>query len=288
MVVPMSPRWPVVVGIVVAILSTAQPSTAQVGDLQATVSGHVVTLTWTGNAEGWLVEAGPAPGIVSVSQAIGRSMPGLVATGVPAGIYHVRVRALVGGVAGPSSNEVVVTVGGCEPTQRRIDLRSRVTGTQISLEWNWTGIRPPSWQLEAGSAPGAVDIAVLMLPREQSEFVAIAPAGTYYLRIRRTDGCDEPSNEVRLQPGLPSALQCVVPLPPAGLTARAGFTSSFTPLVNSACQWTAESGEYWISLLTVQGVGGQPLRFTVSPLPGASGQIPIRTISGRYLLQVWQ
>ena len=36
------------------------------------------------------------------------------------------------------------------------------------------------------------------------------------------------------------------------------------------------------------GVGGESLRFTVNNVPGDSGQIPVTTTSGRYLIQVFQ
>ncbi|MGQ0735615.1 MAG: hypothetical protein ACT4QD_18420 [Acidobacteriota bacterium] len=79
-----------------------------------------------------------------------------------------------------------------------------------------------------------------------------------------------------------------MPLPLNGIIARPGTVHSFTVALNSSCLWGAEPQESWISLITAAGTGGQQLRFTVTAFPGASGQIPIRTSSGRYLLQVWQ
>ncbi|MGQ0735614.1 MAG: hypothetical protein ACT4QD_18415 [Acidobacteriota bacterium] len=198
-------RPAILAGCLIAVFCGVSPSAAQVTDLTANVAGSTVTLMWTGMAEDWIVEAGVVPGGVSVSQQTGRTIPGLMAVGVAAGTYYVRVRAVNNGSAGPPSNEVVVSVGGCVPTSRRIDLRSRVSGTQVSLDWGFSGIWPVAWFLEAGSMSGAADIATIVLPRVQNEFVAIAPAGTYYLRLRRSEGCDPPSNEVRVESGFPTA-----------------------------------------------------------------------------------
>ena len=80
--------------------------------LTATVVQRTVQLWWTppaGGASGYVLEAGYAPGLANA--AVARTVaPGVLATGVPPGVYYVRVRAVTAAGAGPLSDEIVVTV----------------------------------------------------------------------------------------------------------------------------------------------------------------------------------
>jgi hypothetical protein len=80
-----------------------------------------------------------------------------------------------------------------------------------------------SYVIEAGSAPGLSDIAILDTGgRDTTLFIAAVPPGTYYVRVRARNagGLSEPSNELIVRIGggsisTPSA--CSTPPPPAGL-----------------------------------------------------------------------
>jgi hypothetical protein len=238
----------------------------------------------------WVIEAGSAPGLANLAVLnLPTSATAYVVNEVPVGTYYVRVRGVRAGVPGPSSNEVVVIVSaGCPTNVGRVDLRSSIVGSTVTLDWNFFGTRPFAWRLDVGSSPGLSDIALVDVPAERTQFVATAATGSYFVRIRRKSSCEPASNEVLVQPGIAGAQVCVVQLPSTGLIASQEEIVSFALPMPAACRWVAEPQEAWITLLTAQGVGGESLRFTVNNVPGDSGQIPITTSSGRYLVQVFQ
>jgi hypothetical protein len=77
-------------------------------------------------------------------------------------------------------------------------LTAFVVGAQVTLTWVSNGPNPVSFVIEAGSAPGAADIAVVDIGTFTTTFSATAPAGTYHIRVRARDasGLSAPSNEV--------------------------------------------------------------------------------------------
>jgi hypothetical protein len=82
--------------------------------LTATVVGNAVSIAWTpptsgGTPSGYQLEAGYAPGAANAA-VVQTTSPGLVAPGVPAATYYVRVRALNAAGLGPATADVVVTV----------------------------------------------------------------------------------------------------------------------------------------------------------------------------------
>lgn len=82
--------------------------------LEGSVSGSTVSLTWAPPSVGtgpfqYRVEAGGATGLSNLA-AITVATPSFVTTGVPSGIYYVRVRAVSASGVGPAGNEIVVVV----------------------------------------------------------------------------------------------------------------------------------------------------------------------------------
>ena len=82
-----------------------------------TVEGSTVRLGWRppaapgGQIASYVVEAGSTSGLTNLAHFVtGNTAVGLLAPGVPSGIYFTRVRALNTCGEGPSSNEIVVTV----------------------------------------------------------------------------------------------------------------------------------------------------------------------------------
>jgi hypothetical protein len=91
---------------------TAAPSVPT--GLVSSVSGHAVTLTWQASNSGcpataYAVEAGSAPGLSNLAAfPTGNAATTFATTGVPSGIYYVRIRAANGAVtSGPSSDAIV-------------------------------------------------------------------------------------------------------------------------------------------------------------------------------------
>jgi glucose/arabinose dehydrogenase len=77
-----------------------------------------------------------------------------------------------------------------------LDLQADVDGSTVTLRWSppADGPAPAAYRLEAGSVPGAADIAVLTVPAHQSTLVVHqVPSATYYVVIRSI-GPDGPSD----------------------------------------------------------------------------------------------
>lgn len=166
--------------------------------LTATWQGTVVTLSWGASlgAATYIVEAGSVPGASDMgSFVIGAATS--YSVDVPPGTFYVRVRAANSlGMSAPS-NEVVVQGRGAPnaPTS----LRASGTGSTVVLRWNAsTGTSAPTgYVIEAGSAPGLANLAVLPLGNVTT-FTTTAPPGTYYVRVRALNGrgASAASNEI--------------------------------------------------------------------------------------------
>lgn len=179
----------------VMVLSTAvfaiAPGTPQ--NLAANVSGSTVTLAWDapstgGVATGYIVQASLSPGgapIVSLPV----SGTSLIVNQVPVGVYYVRVRAVNIDGTSDASNEVIASVpsgpGGCTtPPNAPTNLTSTVAGSLVTLSWTAPvgGCSPSAYVVQAGSAPGLSDLAILNVGPATALSVA-APAGRYYVRV---------------------------------------------------------------------------------------------------------
>jgi hypothetical protein len=178
--------------------------------LVATASGGNVSLTWGAPSSGdpatsYNIEAGSAPGLVNLANInTGNSLTTFFASGVGAGTYFVRIRAVnAGGVSQPS-NEATLVVGGsggggCAGPPTGLVLVSQSSGA-VLFAWQppATG-SPSSYTIEAGSAPGRADLANIDTGNAATTFSASGVgAGSYYVRVRSRSSCgvSAPSNEV--------------------------------------------------------------------------------------------
>jgi hypothetical protein len=266
------------------VLLCAQETFAQASNLTAAVSGSTVTFRWDGPGSLWVLEAGTAPGLSNVGVLPFSSTTRIqIFRNVPSGTYYVRVRDIVGGVPGPPSNEVVAVVG-C--AWRELDLRSVISGFQVQLTWTmFGGETHTGLQLEAGTAPGLANIAVLTLPPFAPNFTAAAPPGTYYVRVRSIGlcGAGPPSNEVRLNIG---GTNCVPQLS-GSRTVTASGIYTVTVTLPSGCMWNAFTREGgWLTVLTTSGVGSGTIQYRVTLPGGGTGQIYVTTASGRYFVNI--
>jgi hypothetical protein len=181
--------------------------------LSATVTGDVVTLTWTAPAPsndidgvyGYIIDAGSAPGRQDVIELFVGTQTSYTARGVGAGRYFVRVRTRgffnSGDLSAPS-NEVLVVVGTstCTPPASPSGLAPiSIRGGTVTLAWNTSPGGPTSYVLEAGSGPGLSDLANADLRSLLTGLtVTGVSVGTYYVRIRAINACglSAPSNEI--------------------------------------------------------------------------------------------
>ena len=190
----------VVLNVLLATTATAQTAPGPPRDLVSVVNGTTVTLTWNGPGAGsaptsYLVEASVAP-----SGPLVASLPVVATTltvpNVPQGVYYVRVRALTSDAQSAPSNEVTVAVtGGCPAPPLPPRLIVRATGLAATLNWSSSGgCAPTSYVVLAGSAPGLVDIAQANMGA-QTGLSAIAPAGTYFIRVVGTNAFGSATSE---------------------------------------------------------------------------------------------
>jgi len=170
-----------------------------------------VSLTWNrlpvgGTPTFYAIEAGSAAGRSDLANfSTGTSVPSFSASGIAAGTYFIRVRA--GNDAGISaaSNEAILVVGAAGPGPCTGApgapglLQFAVNGSTVVLGWGAAGGAPATYVIEAGSSPGAANLATI--DTGSADLSLTAPgvaAGTYFVRVRGRNACGTgaPSNEV--------------------------------------------------------------------------------------------
>ncbi len=199
-----------------------------------------VIMNWTpastgGQAQRFLIDAGTAPGTYNLGTIVVNAPATSFAAG-PAGVgvYYLRLRAQNAlGTSAPTP-ERSVNVGNCTAPPAPASFTATSNDTFVNLQWT-----PPAsgvvqgYQVVAGSAPGAANLAVLPYPATVTSLGAPVAYGTYYVRVHATNVCglSPPSNEVVLvvQP-------CAAPP-----TAPVGLVGSQSGGVVTLA-WTAPSG----------------------------------------------
>ncbi len=185
---------------VAAVVGPAAPGVPT--GLQWSSAGSTIVLTWNAPSSGgapssYTIEAGSAPGLANLANlATGNSATSFTSGGVGNGTYYVRVKAgNTGGTSG-ASNEVALVVG-CTaapgaPSGVHTDLNS---GGTVQFGWTaptfvGTSNGPTTYVLEAGSAAGQANLAVLDLggSATTATFGGIG-SGTYYVRIKSKNSC---------------------------------------------------------------------------------------------------
>ncbi|MCC7125141.1 MAG: fibronectin type III domain-containing protein [Acidobacteria bacterium] len=170
----------------------------------AALQNQVAVLSWVAPASdvedtptGYVIEVGSAPGlsnlvVLRVGEVSSFQAP------VDAGRYFVRLRAVnEAGISEPSEERVLQVGAGPDAP---LALASSGDGNVIALTWQppTSGVVPAAYVIEAGSAPGLANLAVLRAG-DATSFTTTAPAGVYYVRVRGVgaDGvAGEASNEI--------------------------------------------------------------------------------------------
>ncbi len=169
--------------------------------LTAASSGVTAQLSWQPPASGgpltsYLLEAGSAPGATDLAQVpLGGGQTALQASAAP-GVYHVRVRAQNQcGVSAPS-NEVLVTLqASCSRPGPMGPLQFSRSGSAVTFVWG-TATGAADYVAEVGSASGLANLLVTAVTGTGG--TAMAPPGTYFVRLRPRNACGvgAASNEV--------------------------------------------------------------------------------------------
>jgi hypothetical protein len=191
---------------IVVVLGTAvAPPLPPIG-LTAVAVGRTVTLGWSSpNGQpvtSYLVQVGSRPGSSDLANfSTGTGTTTLSTAGVAVGTYYLRVRTLnAAGISTPSNEVQVDVISTCLPPDAPSGLAVSVTGSTVSLTWI-AGAGASSYELQVGSSPGSIDLAVQDLRSASTSFVAWAvPRGTYFIRVRSKSACgaSTTSNEVAL------------------------------------------------------------------------------------------
>jgi hypothetical protein len=177
-------------------------------DVRAVTDAAGLWIYWTpppsgGIATSFLLEAGLAPGTVAVSFPVADRRYFL--TGVPPGRYYLRVRGINASGTGAASAEytLVIGAGGAPPLAPRL-LRAAMAGARLTLTWSvdFYGGEPTSYLIEAGSASGLANIAIIPATTRAFTYEPV-PSGFYFLRVRaqNASGTSAASNEVMLVVG---------------------------------------------------------------------------------------
>lgn len=212
--------------------TTALPSVPL--NLQATVVGSQLTVSWSPPASGapissYLLQAGTGPGLSDLFDgAIGPITS--ISAALSSGTYYVRVAARNGAGTGPTTADVVASVGRAAPGAPG-NLTATVAGSLITLNWlpPGSGGAVSDYSLQAGTAPGLANVFSGVIGPVTS-LSANAPPGEYYLRVyaRGPGGTSPASNEVV------ASVPCPIPAAPVLSGSRAGNVISLS--------WTAPPG----------------------------------------------
>jgi fibronectin type III domain protein len=241
--------------------------------LVAVVVSNRVTLTWAPPSGGdpptsYVVEAGSSTGLVDLANFdTGSASPSLIADGLPARTYFVRVRAKNGAGASAPSNETIVTVGdqscGATPSAPT-QLQASVLATTVTLTWQPPGgaCPPDSYRIEAGTAPAQIDIGTVDTTGPQ--FVASTVGrGSYFIRVRSRNarGLSPPSNEAHFVIGLRSFISYRSSSPEPASLYQSGM-------------WTAENSTFYN---TYDPTG----TLTIAAIPRSGARAVVLSIAAR-------
>ena len=162
--------------------------------LTPVVSGTNVVLSWNAPAtgamhSGYVLMAGSQAGTANLAHFSTGGTGTSFAASAPPGLYFVRIAAANACGVGPASNEVSFALGAGRPDAPR-NLLATVSGAVVSLTWSAppSGPAPSSYLVEAGSAAGLADLAIVSTGSASPSLVAEAPPGAYFVRVRAVNG----------------------------------------------------------------------------------------------------
>jgi len=170
-----------------------------------TVAGSTVMLSWQkavggGPVDRYVVGAGRRTQSLDAAFIDTRSPSTAFTTEAGPGVYFVRVAGVNGCGIGAPSNEIGVVVGPPIPGPPAGLTADVAAGRLVTLAWQASGAggAPGSHVVEAGSAPGLSDVAILPSPGPTPSFTVVAPPGRYYVRVRAVNehGTSAPSEEI--------------------------------------------------------------------------------------------
>lgn len=263
--------------------STLAPSAPT--NLSASAVASAVQISWTAPTSGsaatsYVLEAGLSPG--TTAAALPAASPSLSLPGVPAGTYYLRVRAVNAFGTSPASSEftLVVNPDGNSTPLPPTALSAWTSGGRLTMTWTApaTGVAPSGYVLEAGSASGLSDLAVVPISARSFVFDPI-PTGYFFLRVRSqfAAALSAPSTEMMINvgnvPAPPSA-----PLSLTHAVSASTLTLSWTaPAVGTATSYVVEAGTATgLSNIAVFDLGSASPTFSAPGVPPGTYYIRLR------------
>jgi predicted phage tail protein len=243
--------------------------------LTGSVSTHVTSLTWNAPTTGrpptsYVIEAGTAPGLSDILAFDTLSTSTVfMAPGIPNGTYFVRVKSRNSvGTSGPSNEITITGAAACTVVPGApANFVAMASGFVASFQWAAASGNPTSYVLEAGSSPGATNVASVDVGLT-TQFATPAPAGTYFVRVRARNACGlgPASNEVTLVVGCPGP-----PAAPSDLTFTVSgpvVTLSWPAAAGQPTSYVVEAGSASGSSNLVNVDVGNRLTISANALPG--------------------
>jgi 5-hydroxyisourate hydrolase-like protein (transthyretin family) len=171
-------------------------------NLNAFMAGDRIWMTWNaavggGPATGFVVEAGSASGASNIA-AVNVSGASFTFSPVPSGFYFLRVRARNAAGVSPPSPEVMLVVGNVPAPPSSPGLSHSVSGSTVTLTWTAPVFGAVTgYVIEAGSATGLSNLAVVAVGPVLTQSFSGVPPGTYFVRVRAVNalGASIPSSE---------------------------------------------------------------------------------------------
>jgi hypothetical protein len=257
----------------VASTTTAPPSAPR--SMAASVSANTATLNWQPPSAGsmpstYLLYVGTRSGASDVANGYNVGNVLSASGDLPKGTYYARVRAANSAGTSSNSNEVRFSIG------RKLRTPSGFTvtwtGTTATLSWvapaaDSADDAPTSYVLEAGTTPGASNVARVNVGNRTSFRVEIT-SGRYYARVKAQNafGESEPTEDIEIRtPGTP---QEPTALAAGGLGATVDLRWTASAGGYAAAGYIVEAGSAPgladLAVLTV----GDVTRFTTTAPPG--------------------
>ncbi|MEZ5289457.1 MAG: PQQ-dependent sugar dehydrogenase [Vicinamibacterales bacterium] len=196
--------------------------------LAAAVNGATVRFAWTrsAGAQAYRLEAGSAAGLSDLA-VVNLADAAALQVAAPPGTYFVRLRAVNAAGTSGVSNEVTVVVtstASCATAPPPpAGLTVQTGGRLVAFTWQ-AAPAATSYVLDVGQSTGATDVSLPL--GAATSFQVVAPAGTYYARVRALNACGASSASVEVPVTSGCSTTAVVP---ADLTvSRSGSVATFS------------------------------------------------------------
>lgn len=201
---------------------------------------NTAALQWTAAplgpaTTGYVLEVGSTPGATNLlTLPLGNvtSLNAVAATGT----YYVRLRSVNAAGQSEPTRDVRLDMGCTVPPGVPVSLQAAIAGPNVTLNWLKGTGNVARYILEAGSGPGLRNQAIATIPAPSTTFSAVAPPGTYFIRVRAANACgtSDPSGEIFINVGATATLPGAAGTPTATVNGSAVSLAWAAPTTGDA------------------------------------------------------